>query len=235
MSDAAYTTKQIKLFGKIHQEFLNEYNVITNQPLKIFKIKKSSILLCYLEDVSEVIDDFLDCKENCLKEVTLFKLNGINSSKAKLNWKYLHNLFWIVKKDKTPEILERSKAGISNSELAVLITPKGNLNGSKNSLDSIQKLMSSSIFGNIIKEMSGDIQKSLEGKDLSMINPSELLSSLMGGETKVVGGIDFSSIIEKSTKSLKTKVENGEIDLNQLKESASSIAGSLGGFNLDLD
>jgi hypothetical protein len=212
--ESIFSTKQIKLFNKIYQEFLDGYAVATETPPSTFKVKKAQVLLQYLMDCGKDLDNFLDCKESALDNINLFKQSQIDITKTKINWEYLHNLFFIVYKDVKPDILEKSKKGIINS---------------KTSTKMVKDSASDNIFGDLIKEMSSDIQGTLEGKDLSTINPMELLSGLMNKDNKgKVGGIDFSEIINKTVISLQSKIDNKEIDIEKLKETANTIANSFG-------
>lgn len=206
------SNKKIKLFNKFFQEFLEAYLKAAGEEIRTFKIKKSIVVSTFLEEVSLVIDKFLACDADSLAGITVLKDAKINYNSVNLEWKHLHNLLWIAQHSVSEEHLAASKKGLSSPTS----TPKNTL------------------LGNLIQEMSGDIQNSLEGIDLSKVNPMELLSTLTKpGGSKVVGGIDFSSIIERSTATLRAKIDNKTVNIEELKETASDITSKLNGLDLD--
>lgn len=228
--EAIYTTKQIKLFGKIFQEFLDNYHTVLGIEKKVFKVKKAQVLQIYLREIQKVEGDFLDCKDSALRGITILKASGVDFSKTVVSWEYLHNLYWIVKKNKTPEILERSKKGLESGKNALVLSRESSDDPEVETLSGgIEGLLTSDLFGDLLKDMSGDVGKMLEGKDLSQINPGNLMSGLLNPENtgKTVGGIDFSEIINKTVASLQGKIERKEIDVDQLKAIAGNIAGTL--------
>lgn len=228
--EGIYSTKQIKLFGKIFQEFLDNYHTVLGLEKKVFKVKKAQVLQIYLREIKKVEGDFLDCKEISLDGITILKENGVDFSKTVVSWEYLHNLYWIVKKNKTPEILERSKKGIESGKNALVLSRESSDDPEVETLTGgLQGLMQSDLFGGLLKDMSVDVGKMLEGKDLSQINPTELMTGLLNPENteKTVGGIDFSQIINRTVASLQGKIERKEIDVEQLKAIAGNIAGTL--------
>lgn len=212
-SDQLISNKKIKLFNKFFQEFLDEYLKAVSQEPRTFKVKKSIILKTFLDEVNLDIDKFLACNPSSLKSISLLNSAGINYKSVVLNWKHLHNLLWIVQGVPRQEHLEASKKGLA------------------------KPLSNSSLLGELIQEMSGDIQNSLANTDLSKVDPMELLSTLTKpGGSKVVGGIDFSDIIERSTATLRTKIDNKSICIDELRDTATDISSKLGSIkNLDLD
>lgn len=203
MSDTVVNTKQIKIFNALYSEFLSEYQKILNIPEKKIKIKTTKTLLDFKEDADKDFEAFLSCEDSCLSNFKLLKQTEVDCSKININWKYLHNLYFIVDKTKDKEIIEKSEKNI-----LVKITKKVEMNPN--------------FLGDLVKDLSGDIQKSLEGKDLSNLDPDTLMQSLLSGQQSI-GGINFSEIISQTTEKLKLKVENGDIDINQLKNLASGI------------
>lgn len=206
-SNSLMSNKKIKIFNKFFQEFLESYLKATSQEPRSFKIKKSIVLKTFLDETTPVIDRFLACDPESLKDISLLREAGVEHSRIVLNWNHLHNLLWIVQDKVSQEHLEASKKGLA--------TP----------------YVKTSLLGNLIQEMSGDIQNSLADVDLSKVNPMELLSTLTKpGGSKIVGGVDFSGIIERSTAALRTKIENKSIDINELKDTANDISSKLSGL-----
>jgi predicted nucleotidyltransferase len=226
--ESVYSTKQIKLFGKIFQEFLDNYHSVLGVEKKVFKVKKAQVLQIYLREIKKVEGDFLDCKDSALEGITILKANCITGS---INWEYLHNLYFIVNNGKiSPEVLERSKKGLESGKNALVLSEESSDDPEVQTLTGgIEGLMQSDLFGDLLKDMSGDVGKMLEGKDLSNVNPMDLMSGLLdpNNTEKTVGGINFSEIINKTVASLKGKIENKEIDVEQLKSIAGNIAGNL--------
>lgn len=201
------SNKKIKLFNKFFQEFLESYLKAVGEKPRTFKIKKSIILKTFLDETSLVTDKFLACDPDSLSHISLLSESGVKYSEVVLDWKHLHNLFFIVQDKVTAEHVEASKKGLA--------TP----------------YVKSSLLGNLIQEMSGDIQNSLANVDLSKVNPMELLATLTKpGGSKVVGGVDFSGIIARSTEVLRGKIENKSIDINELKDTANDISSKISGL-----
>jgi hypothetical protein len=164
-----------------------------------------------------------------LEGITILKANCITGS---INWEYLHNLYFIVNNGKiSPEVLERSKKSIESGKNALVLASETSSSDPEvqTLIGGIEGLMQSDLFGDLLKDMSGDVGKMLEGKDLSNVNPMDLMSGLLdpNNTEKTVGGINFSEIINKTVASLQGKIEKKEIDVDQLKAIAGNIAGSL--------
>ena len=193
------SNKQIKIFNKLYSEFLADYIKVSGKPNATYKIKNSITLETYKKDIDISLDDFLSCKTSCLNNISLLKDSGVTWDKVKINWKILHNLYFLVDKTKDQKILDKSKESIA--------------------VDLIGK---NDFLSDLVGDLSGDIQKSLEGKDLSKLNPALLMNSLLAGD-RSVGGIDFADIIAKTTEKLRAKVENGEINIDQLKGISGNI------------
>lgn len=230
MESAVYSTKQIKIFGKIYQEFLDNYNSSLGVEKKIFKVKKTQVLLEYLSNCNKNLDSFLDCNESVLGNFSILKVSGIDPTKTKINWEYLHNLFFVVNKSNSHDVIEKSKKGLQKSKE---ISKELTVSKSGDIEENISGLLANNAFGDLIKEMSISVKDSLEGKDLSKINPVELLAGLLNPENNgQVGGVDFSQIINKTVGSLKEKINNKEIDISELKDIAGSVSESLDGLKL---
>jgi hypothetical protein len=197
------SNKQIKIFNKLYDEFLIEYNKVSGDKPKSCKIKKAETLETYKKEVDDDLDNFLNCKESSLEKISLLQKTGIDIINVKINWRFLHNLYFITDKTKDQDILNKSKEAI-----AANLVSKDNF------------------LGDLVHDLSGDIKKSLEGKDLSKLNPALLMNSLLLGE-KTVGGIDFADIIARTTAALKLKVDSGEIDINKLKSVSNNIKSAL--------
>lgn len=80
-----------------------------------------------------------------------------------------------------------------------------------------------SLLGNTdIMSIANDIQAKITNEN---INPMDILSSLMSGGN---GGLALESLIESVTKNVDSKLENGELNKNDLETQAKSVIDSLG-------
>jgi len=211
--DTLISNKQIKLFNKILTEFYEEYNLVTGNKLKI-KAKSHDILL-FKTEAQNKLEQFVCCDNMVLEGITLFKKFDI----TKLNWEYIHTMYFIsygksidtnfVSRCKNSRL---NKKSLSVSKSVPQITPEN-----------------SESFGKLIGDIAGQVAKSLEGKDLSNINPQELLTGMLSGNMNIAG-IDFQEILDNSTKNFKAKVDSGEIDVNDFTNQAKSVMEKL---NLD--
>jgi hypothetical protein len=200
--------KRIKMFNRLLQEFIEDYNKMYNFDIPFVKIKEISVLNTFKDEINYVSEAFFKCEQSALKNITLckqLKLDTLEvSGENKLSiWKYLHNLFLLTQEapDKS-ELIEKTKKAIESINISnVQVDPD---------------------MSNLIQDIAGEVSKSLEGKDLSSINPMELLTTLMSGK-KSINGIDFGNIIKNTTEKLQTKIESGEIDTVKLKQQAENL------------
>lgn len=210
-------SKKLKLFNKVLKEFLIDFNSLQNGRSTVlqFKVENSSILNSFRDEISFSIDKFLDCDETVFEQISLCKKIGLNNidsetvNRVKI-WTYIHNLYIITLEKDKEDFLEKSKKSLEkleNSKLKSSIAIPNEMN-------------------NLISDISIQLTKSLEGKDLSNLNPMDLMSSLLSGNS-TSNGIDFGSILQQATKTINDKVESGELDLNKLKEQASSMIGTI--------
>jgi hypothetical protein len=89
----------------------------------------------------------------------------------------------------------------------------------------VNNLMSddSNGFGNLVKDISSKLEGTLGDKNLDQ---TKILQDLMAGKTES-GGINFGEIISQASKTLKEKVDLGEIDVSKMAEVANGLAGEL--------
>ena len=102
--------RKIKLFNRIFQEFLNEYRSVTGVNFPVTKIKSIENVNQYNSDVTKVLEAFVKCDDSVITKISL--LNFIDPIATKINWEYLHNLYFITLDKQDPELVEESKKNI---------------------------------------------------------------------------------------------------------------------------
>jgi len=150
----------------------------------------------------------------------LFKKHTIDIEK--INWEYVHTLYFISHgKSIEPAVVERCKKNRLNKVTMVM---KKTLDNTKKGLEISPE--NSESFGKLIGDIAGQVAKSLEGKDLTNLNPQDLLTGMMSGNMNI-GGINFQEILDNSTKNFQTKVDSGEIDVADFSKQAQDMMGKL--------
>lgn len=226
--------RRIKIFNKIFKEFLIEYNKIYNKNFKI-KVKNFEMLHKYNTDIEPRIDKFIKCDNSCLEHIELCKTIELKKieSNSKYIWSYLHNLYFITLEEKNEKLVEESKKSLKSLEslesLQILnktkdIVPNIDFQNIAKNLQNSNLLNPNSDMGGLITDIASQVAKKLEGKDLSTINPLELITNMMSGNDSV-GGIDFGSILKETSEKINNKVISGELDIEKLKSEAKSLLG----------
>jgi hypothetical protein len=197
------SSTKIKLFKKVFREFLDEYSKMTNLTIDV-KIKNSEPLNTYIDDVKKVEDSFICRDSDSLGSITLLKCLNLNDTNIKVNWDYLHNMYFIALGEADEGLIKRSQE-VTKEPLPETQGPN------------IMGLLNNPAISNIISELLPAVTKSLEGKDLSGIDPQEALKGLMSGGTPSIGGFDFSELIKQTTDKVKQSISEGKLDLKELK------------------
>lgn len=202
--------KRIKMFNRLLAEFIEDYNKMYNMEIPFVKIKELSVLNTFKDEINYVSEAFFKCDETAFKNITLCKELQLDQredlGENKLNiWKYLHNLFLLTQEapDKI-EIVNKTKEALENASSSLALTTQD------------------TDMASIIQDIAGEVSKTLQGKDLSSINPMELLSTLMSGNANI-NGIDFGAIIKNTTEKIQSKIQSGEIDTDKLKKQADNL------------
>lgn len=211
------SSKRLKLFKKTFYELLEEYNKnITSALIEKKKIKIVDIELFGI-NINDNLEDFINRNNICFTKIKLldpFNLSTIDSTDS--TWEYIKNLYIIsqgtgISKDTLDRLNNRN-----------VLTIHSNKDQTLNSLVPMLQNIDFSDFSGLINEIAIPLMKSLEGKNIS---PKDLLSGMLSGNSD--NGIDFSDIIEQTTNSIQTKVNNGELDINILQSQAKDIFGKL--------
>jgi len=229
--------RRIKLFNRTLQEFIKECKKIINVSSIPDKNEFQNIqfLNTFNQEVNFVKDNFFNCNIECLENISLCKkLMLSDSMKGNLSledkkcvWKYLHNLYLMTVEDisKEDDVIEKSKIGLENlKETSADMVPSSFIKS--NSFNPGGEM------GGLIQEVSKQLSKKLEGKDLSGVNPMNLISTLLGNSgsgnapdqsSSSSIDIDFGSILKDVTETIQTKVNKGELNLENLKNEAKTM------------
>ncbi len=196
--------KRIKMFNKLLQEFIDNYNKMYDLETPFVKIREISVLNTFKDEINFVSELFFNCDQSALKNITLCKQLKLDTLKISEEnkvsiWSYLHNLFLLTQEapDKS-QLIEKTKKAI---ECLTNTEPD---------------------LSNLFQDIAGEVSKSLQGKDISSINPMELMNALMAGNSNI-NGIDFMNIIKNTTEKLQNKIDSGEIDTNKLQKQAENL------------
>lgn len=196
--------KRVKIFNKLLKEFLDDYKRISDKEYN-FKADNAAFLNCYREEVKFVSDRFFKRDSLVFENISLCKKMDLPSTdlgdNKEIVWKYLHNLYIVTletNKEKEEATLSKFNKGMSEDTQ----------------------------FSGLVKDIASQVSKSFEGKDLSKINPMELISGLMSGQS-TMGGIDFTEILNTTNRTIQNKVESGELDVSVLKKQAESFMKSV--------
>jgi hypothetical protein len=202
--------KRIKMFNRILSEFIEDYNKMYNLEIPFVKIKELSVLNTFKDEINYVSEDFFKCEQTAFKNITLCKQLQLDQredlGENKLSiWKYLHNLYILTQEapDKS-DLVNKTKQALENVSSSLAVTTQD------------------TDMAAIIQDIAGEVSQSLQGKDLSSINPMDLLSTLMSGNTNI-NGIDFGAILKNTTEKIQSKIQSGELDTDKLKKQADNL------------
>lgn len=227
--------RRVKMINKLLKEFYTEYKKISHcKSIVLNQIEISDFPVEFREQVKTNQEDFFNCVSSSLNDINLCKsinidnidMDGFSCENKKNIWKYLHNLYILTLEDvqtlQLQEIYEKSKNGLENIEIEEKSLQK---QSDKIDLDFpslLSSLNENNEMKNLIEELTFKFSKKLEGKDLSNINPMNLMASLMSGNSSS-GGIDFGDILKDVSESVQEKIKKGELDVNNLKSQAEKI------------
>jgi hypothetical protein len=88
-----YSNRQLKLFKRILTDFIREYTLITNIKIKVPSVNIESVDK-FVSQVKTQFTDYANCNEVILSKIDMLK--ELDTSKVKIQWVSLHNLFLIV-------------------------------------------------------------------------------------------------------------------------------------------
>ena len=214
-----YSAKKKEIFEKIYLEFLKNYSESQSSG-------DLDMELFVNEIIEQGVDKLINCNVGILPHITLFK-----DYTEIFNWEYIHNMYFVcIGKKKSNKIIDKclvSRQIFSKCDNTV--TKFKNTGGIENLLGGggIENLLGGSGgLGDLISNISKNVEETLAGEDLSKIDPSQLMNSLLSGKTNI-NGIDFSKIINSASTLMSKKVNDGEIDISELGEKANDALKNL--------
>lgn len=204
---------RVKLFNNSYKALQeNIKTVLKKTSHATFSVSKAKDVDRFSREMDENILLFNQSDIELLSKVKL--LNQFFENKPTLSvankatvWKYLEVLY-TISSGKKQEIVKVSDS-FDMSKLGDMV---GTLMGDE-----------SSGFKDLINDISSKLESTLVNKD---IDQAKLLQDLMAGKMES-SGVDFGSIISQATKSLKEKVDAGEVDLDKIKDVTDKLRGNL--------
>lgn len=206
------TNKQLKVFKRVLEEFLSEYNKLDDTFEVKLKVKMETISK-FGEEVNLNLEKFINRDTSILKSFSLFKRLDLNLD----SYDYIHQLYVVSQGTSIDQdIIKRFE---ESKNIMDIIPKKQNISQFPSFLENRNNPIGSDALMGLVGDIAGQVGESLKGKDLSKINPQELLSGLMSGKNNI-GGIDFTQILAQTTGILQQKVSSGEVNLDSLKKEA---------------
>lgn len=199
-----FSNRKIKIFSKILNDFIKNYNETVSRndkKLKSLKLKDQTVLKTFKEECDFIFEDFEKCNINCFERLSLCKKFNLDvSDNSESLWEYLHLLYLCTLKDKNLELTESLR-----EKRKVAFAPKEGIN---------------SLVSAISKKINVD------NEDLKDFDPMILMNALMKGESLEniqIGNINFGDILKETTSMIEAKVNSGEMDLENLKNEAQGL------------
>lgn len=229
--------RRVKLINKLLKEFYTEYQKISSfstSKITLNQTEISEFPVEFRKQVNEKKKEFFNCEVQCLGFINLCKainidkidIDNYSAENKKSIWKYLHNLYILTLEDiqtsDLQQIYEESKKGLDNIEIKEKALQKQSDKIDFDFPNLLQSLNENTEMKNLIEELTSKFSKKLEGKDLSNINPMNLMASLMSGDSSS-SGIDFGDILKDVSESVKDKIQKGELNVDNLKSQAEKI------------
>jgi hypothetical protein len=205
---------KVKIFNKVYKDMQhNIKTVLRRNNDETFSVNKGSDITTFaLEmDSNKTLYDKNDIE--LLSKVTI--LNNFFKNKPELStsnktivWKYIELMYSVAKEEKKEALEKKQDFNIGNISEVIGSLLNNNENGG---------------FKDLIKDISLKLENDIGDKD---IDQTQIISDLMSGNMNSCG-INFQSILDESSKSLHDKVQNGSIDMEQLKQVAEKIKAGL--------
>lgn len=205
---------KVKIFNKVYKDMQhNIKTVLRRNNDESFSVNKGSDITTFAQemDANKTLYDKNDIE--LLSKVTI--LNNFFKNKPELStsnktivWKYIELMYSVAKEEKKEALEKKQDFNIGNISEVIGSLLNDNENGG---------------FKDLIKDISSKLENDIGDKD---IDQSQIISDLMSGNMNSCG-INFQSILDESSKSLHNKVQNGTIDMEQLKQVAEKIKAGL--------
>ena len=182
-------SRKIKLFKEVITKDICNLD-IKIEDIKIEDIKK------YKEQTEKVLNSFIDCDENSLKDIELCKKFN------KIDWNLLHNLYFITlnSNEIQQDLVERSKNNRNN----ILVKNEHKMHETPD-LMGLGILLNNPMFKGMIDRVLPVVEKAFEGKDLSTLNINDLMTGIITKDSEKLGGVDINLLLNDSMKVLKNE------------------------------
>lgn len=206
--------KQLTHFNRLYREFQETLNkTLKRVHDKVYNVKRIEQIEEFKKQIEENLNLFEQKDTQLFDKVLILKriffgkpkLSNVNTAVA---WKYIEIFYTISQGNKAQLIPRENGSGVPS-----------NLGGLENLVNDLLKDKNSP-FKDLVEDISSQVAEKINGKD---IDASQLLASLMSGNTSV-SGINFQDIIQNTSKKLEEKMNKGEIDINNIKETSEKIS-----------
>lgn len=184
--------------GKTYEKVL-EFKVLLKKFLKYsnssnhISCKTVDVIKKFKMDVNSAKELLIKQDKEALKNISLFN----NVSFEKIHWNYLYEMY--------NTSLEDNEAHLQIDIIELSQTKK-------EALPDLASILSNPAIGNMITELVPMVQESLKDKDLTNIDPTQLLGVLSSGNLKDnTTGIDFTEIVGKTSKLVAEKIASGDL------------------------
>jgi hypothetical protein len=205
---------KVKIFNKVYKDMQhNIKTVLRRSNDETFSISKGSEITTFAQEMDTNKSLYDKNDSELLSKITI--LNNFFKNKPELStsnktivWKYIELMYSISKEEKKEALEKKQDFNIGNISEVIGSLLNDNENGG---------------FKDLIKDISSKLENDIGDKD---IDQTQIISDLMSGNMNSCG-INFQSILDESSKSLHSKVQNGSIDMEQLKQVAEKIKAGL--------
>lgn len=206
--------KKTKLFNKLYTALQEALNASVNRKLKIHSINSYSLLEQFEETISSNSELYTKHDEKLFDKIFIIQRAFLNRPKLsnknkEVVWQYVESMYSLVKEE--------------NKQVATV----QQTDGLENLIESLMGNQSSG-FKSIVDDISNQLQRATVGKN---IDEQTIIRDLLSGNLES-SGIDFKKIIESTSKNLEKKINDGEIDKDEILKTTNKIKSTL---NLDLD
>lgn len=205
--------KQIRSFNKIYREMQQNVNACLKRSTCLkYQVRYSQELVDFSLQIESNYDLFAQRNNLLFDEVSLIKKILVGKPALKANnistvFNYLTTLYSIAK-------LENKNT----------VTPEESNSSIVDVVKDIVEVPGKSGFKDLIGDIMADIESQ---KGNGNFKEDQVLADLLSGNLQTCG-IDFKTIIDKTVASIKTKINNGEIDQNEILETSRKLQKGFG-------
>lgn len=201
--------KKTKLFNKIYVEMQNAMNTSFKKKFKVHNVSSYRSLLQFEKAIDSNYKLYENCDEALFeKSIILQRLfytkPQLSNKNKEVVWKYIQMLYSLMKEENKQIAAVHKKEGLESLVESLM----GNENSG---------------FKTLVDDISSQLQQATLGKD---INEQNIVNDLLSGNLQS-SGIDFKKIIESTSKNLEKKINNGEIDREEIMKTTDKIKNTL--------